>query len=173
MPADSELLSLAQSVLARHAASRDSVWDKRGTKPSILSQAPLARGTSQSFAKYSNISRVPLSQAPRDGTLGQVEKSGTALGTRAAQPETTEASIVKWLNDHPAPSEPERCAWCYKPHSPSAVVIPFGNEPEGHTWLHVECWPAWHQARRAKAAEALRATPSHACPQKTETSSEA
>jgi hypothetical protein len=70
----------------------------------------------------------------------------------------TETRIVKWLNDHPVSSEPERCAWCRKPHSPSAVVIPFGNEPGGHTWLHVECWPAWHQARRAKAAEELRAT---------------
>jgi hypothetical protein len=80
------------------------------------------------------------------------------LGSSLCVTQRFEASIVKWLNDHPAPSEPERCAWCYKPHSPSAVVIPFGNEPGGHTWLHVECWPAWHRARRARAAAELHVT---------------
>jgi hypothetical protein len=29
----------------------------------------------------------------------------------------------------------------------SAVVLPFGTEPETHAWLHAACWPAWHQAR--------------------------
>jgi hypothetical protein len=80
------------------------------------------------------------------------------LGSSNVVTQRTEASIVKWLNDHPAPSQPERCAWCSKPHSPSTVVIPFGNEPGAHTWLHVECWPAWHQARRTKAAAALHVT---------------
>jgi hypothetical protein len=79
-------------------------------------------------------------------------------GCSQCMKQTTEASVVKWLNDHPAPSEPGRCVWCHKPHSPSAVVIPFGDEPGGHTWLHVECWPAWHQARRAKAAAELHVT---------------
>ena len=80
------------------------------------------------------------------------------LGGSKCLRQRTEASIVKWLNDHPAPSQLERCAWCHRPHSPSAVVVPFGNEPGGHTWLHVECWPAWHQARRAEAAAALHVT---------------
>jgi hypothetical protein len=70
---------------------------------------------------------------------------------------TLEACIVEWLNQHPAPSMPERCARCGKPESPSAVVRPFGTEPGIHTWLHAECWPAWHQARRADAIAALRA----------------
>jgi hypothetical protein len=68
-----------------------------------------------------------------------------------------EASIVEWLNNHPAPSTPGRCAWCGKLESPSAVVLPFGIEPGTHAWLHAECWPAWHQARRADAGAALRA----------------
>jgi hypothetical protein len=62
---------------------------------------------------------------------------------------------VEWLNQHPAPSPPGRCAWCRRPESPGAVVLPFGTEPGTHTWLHAECWPAWHQARRAEAAAAL------------------
>ena len=71
---------------------------------------------------------------------------------------TCEAYIVEWLNQNPAPSAPGRCVWCGKPESPSVVVLPFGTEPGTHAWLHAECWPAWHQARRAGAVAALQAT---------------
>jgi hypothetical protein len=70
---------------------------------------------------------------------------------------TCEAYIVDWLNKHPAPSAPGRCAWCGKPELPSAVVLPFGTEPGMHAWLHAECWSAWHQRRRGEAVEALGA----------------
>ena len=69
------------------------------------------------------------------------------------------AYIVKWLNQHPAPSAPGRCAWCGRSESPSAVVLPFGTEPGTHTWLHAHCWPAWHQSRREEAAIALGMAP--------------
>ena len=69
---------------------------------------------------------------------------------------TSEARVVEWLNEHPTPSPPGRCAWCGTTESLGAVVLPFGTEPGTHTWLHAECWPAWHQARRAEAAAALR-----------------
>lgn len=68
-----------------------------------------------------------------------------------------ECCISEWLNQHPAPSAPGRCVWCGKAESPGAVVLPFGTEPGTHTWLHAECWPAWHQARRADAIAALDA----------------
>jgi len=69
-----------------------------------------------------------------------------------------ECCVVEWLNQHPAPSAPGRCAWCGRAESPSAVVLPFGAEPGTHAWLHAGCWPAWHQARRTKAAAALHVT---------------
>lgn len=65
--------------------------------------------------------------------------------------------VVEWLNQHPAPSAPGRCARCGKSESPGAIVLPFGTEPGTHTWLHAECWPGWHQARRANAIAALGA----------------
>ena len=71
--------------------------------------------------------------------------------------DSPEARMVEWLNEHPTPSPPRRCAWCGKMESPGAVVLPFGTEPETHTWLHAECWLAWHQARRADAVAALNA----------------
>lgn len=49
--------------------------------------------------------------------------------------------VVEWVNQHPAPSAPGRCARCGKSESPGAVVLPFGTEPGTHTWLHAECWP--------------------------------
>jgi hypothetical protein len=65
--------------------------------------------------------------------------------------------VVEWLNRHPHPSTPGRCAWCGKVESPGAVVLPFGTEPGTHTWLHAECWPSWHQGRRAEAIATLSA----------------
>jgi hypothetical protein len=63
--------------------------------------------------------------------------------------------VAEWLNQHPAPSTPDRCAWCGKDESPGAVVVPFGAGPGTHAWLHSECWSAWHQARRAHAIAVL------------------
>jgi hypothetical protein len=65
--------------------------------------------------------------------------------------------ITEWLNQHPAPSAPGRCVRCGRPESRGAVILPFGTDPGTHTWLHAECWPAWHDARRADAMEALLA----------------
>ncbi len=67
--------------------------------------------------------------------------------------------IVEWLNQHPAPSRPAYCAWCGRREAPSAVVLPFGAEPETHAWLHAECWPDWHRERKAEAAKALAPNP--------------
>jgi len=66
-----------------------------------------------------------------------------------------ECCVVEWLNRHPAPSAPERCAWCSRAESPGAVILPFGTEPRTHAWLHAECWPNWHEARRTEAILAL------------------
>ena len=63
--------------------------------------------------------------------------------------------VVEWLNQHPAPSALGRCGGCGKAESPGSMVLPFGIEPETHTWLHAECWPGWHQARQMDAIAAL------------------
>jgi hypothetical protein len=65
-----------------------------------------------------------------------------------------ETRVARWLDQHPEPSPPGRCAWCGQAEAPGAVVVPFGTGP--HTWLHGECWPAWFQARKAQAMEAVR-----------------
>jgi hypothetical protein len=91
----------------------------------------------------------------KDHTEVQQERIGSPLRPQLKD-QTFEANIVDWMDQHPAPSPPGRCARCGRPESHSAVVLPFGTELGTHTWLHAECWPAWHRARRAEAIAALR-----------------
>ena len=95
-------------------------------------------------------------QAYREKRAGIAEASG-GLTRAQAEAQALACCVVEWLNQRPAPSLPGRCAWCGRPESPSAVVLPLGTEPGTHTWLHAECWLAWHQERMADANAALRA----------------
>jgi hypothetical protein len=94
--------------------------------------------------------------ADNDPACREQERSGE-LPPRKIKSWAFEARIVDLLNQHPAASVAGRCAWCCKPESPEAVVLPFGTEPGTHTWLHANCWPAWYQSRRAEAARSLKA----------------
>jgi hypothetical protein len=85
---------------------------------------------------------------------GIVEFDG-GLPRGDAQAQAFECCIVEWLNRNPTPSVAGRCGWCGEAQSHHAVVLPFGTEPGTHTWLHAECWPAWHELRRSQAREAL------------------
>jgi hypothetical protein len=89
------------------------------------------------------------------------ERAILALHQHGMSPSSAESwaferCVVEWLDVNPNPSLPGQCTWCGKPETANAAVVPFGTEPT-HTWLHSECWPAWHQARRANAMTALRA----------------
>jgi hypothetical protein len=86
-----------------------------------------------------------------------IAKANNELPRAEAEALALACCLIEWLNQHPAPSTPGRCAWCGGPESPGAVVLPFGTEPGTHAWLHAECWPAWHQTRRAEAIAALAA----------------
>lgn len=87
-----------------------------------------------------------------------VAEFNSGLTHADAEAQAFECCVIQWMNWNPAASAPGRCAWCGRAESPGAVVLAFGTEPGTHTWLHAECWPAWHQVRRAKAAAALRVT---------------
>lgn len=80
-----------------------------------------------------------------DGSLPRTEAETYAF----------ECCVVEWLNRHPCPSTPSRCAQCDGPGSTGAVVLPFGTEPGPHVWLHAECWAAWQEARRGQAVKTL------------------
>jgi hypothetical protein len=94
-------------------------------------------------------------QARFDERAGFLEHDGGLLRAKA-EFQAFDYCVVEWLNQHPAPFAPGRCAWCGRPECASAVVVPFGTEPGTHAWLHAGCWPAWHESRRREAAMALR-----------------
>jgi hypothetical protein len=97
------------------------------------------------------VNRLRTAKADLIATLVGAERGKNRLDEHS----TFEARVIEWLNEHPAPSSPGRCAWCGAAEAATAVILPFGTEPETHTWLHAECWPAWHAARKQEAIAAL------------------
>ncbi len=65
--------------------------------------------------------------------------------------------VAEWLNRDPVRSPPGRCLGCGGSDHAHDALLPFGTEQTGHAWLHSQCWPAWHAARKAEAITALAA----------------
>lgn len=65
--------------------------------------------------------------------------------------------VVEWLNRNPERSPSGHCRACGARDRPDDPLLPSGTEPTGHAWLHGRCWPAWYEARKAKAVSALAA----------------
>jgi hypothetical protein len=93
-------------------------------------------------------------QAFFDERAGIGEHDG-GLSRAEAEAQAFECCIIEWLNRHPEPSYPGRCAWCGRLEPDDCALAPYGIENHGPTWLHDECWQPWHQDRRRRAAVAL------------------
>jgi hypothetical protein len=52
--------------------------------------------------------------------------------------------------------DPNRCAHCGRPETPSNILLPLGVG-DRHAWVHDGCWTAWRERRRAGAIVALAA----------------
>ena len=89
-----------------------------------------------------------------DERAGIAEFDGGQTRTEA-EARAFECCIVEWLDRHPGRSEPGSCSWCRESERSEHSVVPFGTRIHGHTWLHPECWEAWHQQRRIQAENAL------------------
>jgi hypothetical protein len=86
MQSDPDMLSLAQSVLARNRTKTwDTAWDSRGTPAEKVSQHDVAAGTPKAPENKGEVAGVPLSQALGRGTVGECENGGTPLGTVVGQ----------------------------------------------------------------------------------------
>jgi hypothetical protein len=96
-----------------------------------------------------------VNRAPPPAT----ERMQNVAASQVQDGRTNDNRIVEWLNQNPAPSAAGRCAWCGRPETLDAGLLPFGTEPGTHTWLHSECWGSWHAARRAQALVAVSAEP--------------
>jgi hypothetical protein len=47
------------------------------------------------------------------------------------------------------------CCWCGGSDREGDILLPFGTESAGHSWLHRECWQPWYKHRQAEAAAML------------------
>jgi hypothetical protein len=68
---------------------------------------------------------------------------------------TFEQHIVRWLDEHPEPSQPGRCVYCGEMETRARPVVPFDTAPSTHTWLHSGCLRAWRAQRRFRAVMAV------------------
>ena len=157
-------MSATEALRAAHAAGVTVMFDGEGLLLEANAEPPQA--VLEVLARH-KLSILALLRSGQDGwtakdwrarydeRAGFLEHDGRLLRVEA-EFQAFDCCVIEWLNQHPTPSQSGRCAWCGKPETPSAVVVPFGTEPGTHAWLHAECWPAWYQRRRAEADMALR-----------------
>jgi hypothetical protein len=91
-----------------------------------------------------------------DERAGIIEFDG-GLPRAEAEAQALDCCVVEWLNHNPERSPPGRCLDCGGRDYAHDPLLPYGVEPTGHAWLHSRCWPAWYEARKAKAVAALKA----------------
>ena len=91
-----------------------------------------------------------------DERAGIVEFDG-GLPRADAEAQAFACCVVEWLNRNPERSPVGRCLECGDREHAHDPLLPYGVEPAGHAWLHSRCWPAWYEARKAKAVSALAA----------------
>jgi hypothetical protein len=91
-----------------------------------------------------------------DERAGIVEFDG-GLPRPEAEAQAFACCVVEWLNRNPERSPAGRCLECGDREHAHDSLLPYGVEPRGHVWLHSRCWPAWSEARKAKAVSVLAA----------------
>ena len=138
---------LAQPLHAADANGASLIADANSTSE-VLTQASDARADATAPTATDTLTQTAAS----DGAAASTE----ALTQVAPTPSLTfEQHIVRWLDDHPEPSEPGRCAYCGETETRARPVVPFGTDPGTHTWLHSGCLRAWRGQRRFRAVIAI------------------
>jgi hypothetical protein len=93
-------------------------------------------------------------QAFFDERAGIAEYDG-GLSRHEAEAVAFEHCVEEWLRRHPVQSSPRVCLGCGGVEDERGIVVPFGTETSGYAWLHSDCWPAWHNARKTEAMAVL------------------
>jgi hypothetical protein len=124
-------------------------------------QAADANSTSGVLTQASD-ARADATAPTTTDTLKQTAASDEAVAAAEALTQvvltpslTFEQHIVRWLDEHPEPSEPGRCAYCGEMETRARPVVPFGAVPDTRTWLHSGCLRAWRAQRRFRAVMAV------------------
>ena len=86
--------------------------------------------------------------------MGRATRTTTGSGAGQEAKEQKPGAHLETPTDRtdrsgPDASDPTRCAHCGEGERSGAMIVPFGTEATGHTWLHSECWRAWYTKRCA------------------------
>jgi hypothetical protein len=107
----------------------------------------------------SDITGLPL-DAPRwrrlleDKTI--VVQRVRNLSQAEAERVALQIVLVEFLNATHSATDPTCCAWCGRPETPDATLLPIGGG-DRHAWLHSDCWTPWCEWRRTEAIADLAA----------------
>jgi hypothetical protein len=135
----------APATLARAA-------DANRTSLTADANAPSGVLTQTADASLDTIAPTATDTLTQTAAPDEAAASAETLTQVAPTPSlTVEQHIVRWLDEHPEPSEPGRCAYCGETETRARPVVPFGT----HTWLHSGCWRAWRGQRRFRAVMAV------------------
>jgi hypothetical protein len=93
-------------------------------------------------------------QAFFDERAGITEFDG-GLSRGEAEARAFECCVTEWLNRNRVASSADICAGCGG--AEDEVLIPFGTDKSGYSWLHLKCSSDWHANRRTTAVSALAA----------------
>src|SRR6516165_3027589 len=138
---------LAQPLHAADANGASLIADANSTA-GVLTQASDARADATAPTATDALTQTAASD--------EAAASAEALTQVAPTPSLTfEQHIVRWLDEHPEPSEPGRCAYCGEMGTRGRPVVPFETAPSTHAWLHSGCWRAWRGQRRFRALMAV------------------
>jgi len=130
--------------------------DANGTSLPADANAPSGALTQAAATFPDTIATTATDTLTQAAVSDEVAASAEALTQVAPTPSLTfEQHIVRWLDEHPEPSEPGRCAYCGEMETRARPVVPFDTAPSTHTWLHSDCWRAWRGQRRFRAVMAV------------------
>jgi hypothetical protein len=90
-----------------------------------------------------------------DERAGFIEFDG-GLPRAEAEARAFDSCVIEWLNHNPVRSPAGCCLDCGGRDHAHDPLLPYGVEPT-HAWLHSRCWPAWYEARKARAVTTLAA----------------
>jgi hypothetical protein len=90
-----------------------------------------------------------------EATVARVKRI-RGLSCPEAERAAYEILLVEFLNRTHPDTDPNRCAWCGKPETLDAILLPIGVGIR-HAWLHPDCWASWRARRLAEAIDQLGA----------------
>ncbi len=138
-----------------------------GGKLKVTAPAPLPNALVNELRQHKPDILAALSRKPDRGLWGAedwrahfheraaiAEHDGGLCQTQA-EAMAYQCCIIEWLNQHFETSPPGVCAWCGDGDSGGGVILSFGSDSCGHTWLHSACWEPWNATRKQTAREAL------------------